>query len=620
MKRPKQHQIEDQACKQFEACLPKHWVVRCQTHDYGIDREVEIFDQTASTDPVSTGHVFKVQVKGTEDAKMSSKGDAVKFRLEVDRASYLCNEIAVPVFFVLSDVRSKRTWWYPIQLDKDLKHRVAVASKEEKKTVVLNIPARNVLPETLECLVGALDDIEMSHACDSFVELPQQSFDNLSLSLDEIAKLEERFTDKVFIAKATKFWRSKDFDGLETAAKDALANASSSTSTKVSAILCIEKAHEHRIMGSPMLRAELDQVYLRTAYAIKRVTQGEDKGWRLFSAIVWRAALLGTASSNDFALFLNNKIQKEEGGTGGLDFVCRITLGIARQQALKKLFRTYNQCVRLIALAGTSGEYWMIPQATLRIAHALPPVFIHLWGERLERTATSFRDHFRELLSRAVATSLALREWDDTAELVHTAFTINSQDNQKQYQETYDWATRTLSAIGDEARRRTWLDWLENSSKTFNPKENAIEPEFPDIPAGEEYQIYILTARAMGVNLDDPKDELAQIINVGLADLNPERVLRRCKHLFVYLGHRGIPAEMLQLPTAGSKYLRCLKKNVVLCGLSLDQIYESMNLQHCKGCEHVDPWPDDWKWTRSWDRAESEKETHKLFRKIIQGR
>ena len=150
MKRPKQHQIEDQACEQFTACLPKHWVVRYHTHDYGIDREVEIFNQTGSADPVSTGHVFKVQVKGTEDAKLSSKGDSVHFQLEVDRTSYLCNEIAVPVFFVLCDVSSTRTWWYPIQLDKDLKHRVAVASKEGKKTIVLYIPARNVLPDTLD--------------------------------------------------------------------------------------------------------------------------------------------------------------------------------------------------------------------------------------------------------------------------------------------------------------------------------------------------------------------------------------------------------------------------------------------------------------------------------------
>jgi len=616
MKRPKQHQIEEKAYEQFKACLPIYWVVRNQTHDYGIDREVEIFSHNANGDVVSTGYIFKAQVKGTEDAK-TKKGHLIKCQLELDRTTYLCNEIAVPVFFVLADVKSNKTWWYAIQLDKDLKQRLSIATKEGQKTIILNIPAKNILPDTLEFLVATLDDIKMSQACDSFVELPQRNFDNLSLSLDEIAELEEKFTDKVFITKTTKLWQSKDYEGLEKASRDALSNMSSSTATKVSAILCVEKTCENKIKESPRLWAQLDRLYFNTATAIKEITKDENKSWRLCSAIVWRAALLRIASSHDFALYINNKIHKAEKGAGGLDFICSMTLGVARQQALKKVLRVYNQCLRLITLALNLAEYWMIPQVTLRVAQALLPVFIHLWEEQLEETATLLRDHFNNVIRKTVTISFALGSWDDAAQLVYTAFTLNSQKSKKQYQDTYDWAIKTLSTIPDESRRKEWLDCLDNICQTFDPEKNKIEIEEPDIPREEEYQIYIQMAQALGINLNDPNDMVAQIVNVGLKDLNPERVLKNCKHLFVYIGHYGIPAEMLKLYTAGSKYLRCLKKDVAIGGQSLDGIYDSMKLEYCNACEYVDPWPNDWKWTRSWQKTESEKETHKKFRDRI---
>jgi hypothetical protein len=153
--------------------------------------------------------------------------------------------------------------------------------------------------------------------------------------------------------------------------------------------------------------------------------------------------------------------------------------------------------------------------------------------------------------------------------------------------------------------------------QTFDPEKNKIEFEVPDVPVEEEYQIYTQMAQAMGINLDDPNNMIARIVKIGLQDLNPERVLKKCKHLFVYVGHYGIPAEMLKLYTAGSKYLRCLKKDVAIGGQSLDGIYDSMKRDYCSGCKNIDPWPDDWRWTRSWQNIESEKETHKKFRERI---
>ena len=173
-------------------------------------------------------------------------------------------------------------------------------------------------------------------------------------------------------------------------------------------------------------------------------------------------------------------------------------------------------------------------------------------------------------------------------------------------------STRLTRFLTKPGVKSGW-ECLEDRSQTFDPSKRSQEVQKPDVPIEEEFQIYIQMAQAMGINLGDPNDQIAQIVRIGLQDLNPERVLKNCRHLYVYVGHYGIPAEMLGLHTAGSKYLRCLKKDVVIGGLSLDGIWGIMSQQNCSKCENKEPWPDDWKWTRSWQTTEGKKDIHREF-------
>lgn len=62
MKRPRQHIIETKSKKRFEALVPDTWVARELNADYGLDYLIEIFK-----DNNSTGHLFFVQLKGTDN-------------------------------------------------------------------------------------------------------------------------------------------------------------------------------------------------------------------------------------------------------------------------------------------------------------------------------------------------------------------------------------------------------------------------------------------------------------------------------------------------------------------------------------------------------------------------
>jgi hypothetical protein len=80
-KRPKQHQLEDISFLEFQRVLPKEWVFRRKDKDYGIDGEVEIFDEQG----MSTGLIFFVQLKATESKSkktqhnISIKTETIKY-------------------------------------------------------------------------------------------------------------------------------------------------------------------------------------------------------------------------------------------------------------------------------------------------------------------------------------------------------------------------------------------------------------------------------------------------------------------------------------------------------------------------------------------------------------
>lgn len=78
--RPRQHQLADESRKAFEAVLPKAWVFRPENPDYGIDGEVEVFDDNGNT----TGHRFYVQLKGTDAADEASAKSVVLRRVTGD--------------------------------------------------------------------------------------------------------------------------------------------------------------------------------------------------------------------------------------------------------------------------------------------------------------------------------------------------------------------------------------------------------------------------------------------------------------------------------------------------------------------------------------------------------
>lgn len=77
--RARSHILEEQSIRRFVDALPTGWVYRSKSPDYGIDGEVEIYNNDGS----ATGLTFHVQLRGTDNA-----GNADRVRLKVDQLNY----------------------------------------------------------------------------------------------------------------------------------------------------------------------------------------------------------------------------------------------------------------------------------------------------------------------------------------------------------------------------------------------------------------------------------------------------------------------------------------------------------------------------------------------------
>jgi len=164
------------------------------------------------------------------------------------------------------------------------------------------------------------------------------------------------------------------------------------------------------------------------------------------------------------------------------------------------------------------------------------------------------------------------------------------------------WAEETVAKIKNKEMREAFVERLRKFS---------IHRDDDSLSLAEEQRVYESMASALGIDLTDSNDSIARIVRIGIADFDPTRVLKNCQHLFVSLGSSGLPAEMLQLPTAGSKFLHCTLKSKTIGGVSLDRVYEGFKAKFCDGCAECKPHAADWSYSHRWQREQNER--HKKF-------
>lgn len=164
-KRPKQHIIGEKGVEILKELFPNEWAVREYMPDYGIDLDVELFDDLGNNVYMTKGEHVLFQVKGTE--KLNKKKIKLYSRMNVekehqeDKTDYCTMEViqysidtdllvtvekmgsAVPVLLCVVDIGNKEA--YCVCLN-DYIEKIIVPEKPDfynQETVMINIPIEN---------------------------------------------------------------------------------------------------------------------------------------------------------------------------------------------------------------------------------------------------------------------------------------------------------------------------------------------------------------------------------------------------------------------------------------------------------------------------------------------
>ena len=214
----------------------------------------------------------------------------------------------------------------------------------------------------------------------------------------------------------------------------------------------------------------------------------------------------------------------------------------------------------------------------------------------------------RPLRGRAVA------QPEDVSQISLFSMSLGKCHDPESIARRREWAVIRAKKIIDSSIKENTLSKIEDITHSLLSFNGSPSTEPMNLEVVK--QIYGGMAASIGIDLDNKNDTVAQIVRIGIKDLDPTRILRNCRHFYIALGSIGLPARMLQLYTAGHKTLYCTFHRYGIGTLSLDDAYDYMKENHCSKCKDKSEHPKDWKWSREWQQ-EQFKLHGKRFKSVV---
>jgi len=186
--RSRSHQLEDLSIREFERLLPDAWVLRRKDKDYGVDLEIEVFDD----DGKSTGLMFFVQLKATDDI-----AKALSVPMKVDRLEYLASLDAPSMVVRYCGPSNKFYWlWLPEIYARNPPPKTDTITIRFKLTDGWNEDTVDGIPETLRTFrtlrTGSRSiPFGLDVHCD---QTESNAAFTLNVAVSEIAGISSRFT------------------------------------------------------------------------------------------------------------------------------------------------------------------------------------------------------------------------------------------------------------------------------------------------------------------------------------------------------------------------------------------------------------------------------------------
>jgi uncharacterized protein YqgV (UPF0045/DUF77 family) len=586
-------EIGRRAGRIFEYHLPANWIFRSQEdqEDYGIDGEIELANESDN----ATGFIFKAQIKGQESVSIIENGTTVSFSLKVERLKYYMQKIEIPIILVVVDVTTEKIFWKSLQDDVQLRKILNLALENTQQSVTVHIPITNTLPEKSEELLAAVEanmnwlrTSALNRMTSSIETMIKTSSDDL---LAEMLEKSKEMNFHLFNESFERLYVSGKFDSLFSEAKNVINSATEKVETRFCAGLYIERVYLQKFEP----RSEEYQTHCFNLYLIllKLVRKNKvAKHLRLYAILLLRSLRLKVFVDADYHYYISAKMTENDNFT-------KWVVDFSRSKIIFNVAKEVEKVIHLINRIIFSGNKYLLLEVLPRVGQKIS-VFAHrLSLDGFDEQSNYLFSWLKFCIDLSIELAKELEHFMAEILILNAIYKINTKDADSYLDESLELS----KSIHNVTIRTSVTDTIIQIKTDLKRSSEDATPE-------EELRLYRERAKALGFNYDDPNDEMGQIINKGLKDYNPERVLKDCEHLLVFPSRaQGVPAKMVGLPTAAMMWIHCTKKEHAMGGWSLDDTYKKFGFesQYCKNCNDKTPRDIKWHWTSKWQNAEMQK-------------
>lgn len=596
-------EIGRESTRIFNSLLPSNWVYRSQEdqEDYGVDGEIEI---TTSSDQAS-GIIFKVQLKGTRSPRYDSSQKLIFSAASVERFSYYINSLKIPLIFVVCDVINKKCFWINVQGNRFIENSLEKAQKNNQKKFTIILSPSKILTndeDSTESIIDAVDNSTNAITIKGLKSIGITAFKRQIHNSNDIETTEQKLRLFAGLSACEKIWmmlESGDFYAARKKSEELLKGTTEPICIRILGGISLVDINNQIIKSREFPSNNIESAKFKLSVAqemlsICRYNRNTENRIKHYVLIYYRASriMLHSKISETLAMSLNMP------ETLSRPFIISQWIILSSQ-----VCKDFNKIINILWRIEKNGHYEIIPYAVIEILSGFIPFIrsLRIAGKN------ALVDAYIEVLFIFISfcSNILNRFEKDEAEkiLIKLGILCISLSNITDYTSINEFYNRYKNIFKDIIT----IDCTKKLSNMIQNLKRDIDKKTP--PSTEDIRFYYEQQAAnLGVDLNDPQNQFAVLINIGLEDLDPTRIARKCRNIHIISTSYGIVAEMLGLPTAGFKKIICLKHGHSLEGLKLDDIYHQFHKKLlisndricCENCSDIAPLPLDWKWSEEY--------------------
>jgi hypothetical protein len=584
-----------------DAIEPLGWVLTSFEEDYGIDYVVQVFVNDSPN-----GFWFKIQLKSSASGDRSADGTFVSLQLDLDHAKHYALELRDPVFLIHADTEAKRVYWSAPQLDNELVRKLT--GGENSSTVAVRVPTSNLLPDTAEQLLQAVENLYVVLGQRTLVGSSMSSFaDSLKYQPGE-EKLREEFHRKgdfLRLRKIQELFAKREYVEARCRALVMVSDPDSLVENRFVAQDIVGAIDWGEAVSTNQPQAELPLILLRNAERLQEMSKKGPSHLKLFALISRKAAELDKLTADNWGWTILLHQHRTPAGNPIMELNAFAAYALSTRQVIKK----YNQCLRLARYASNFRGRWFLPRALAVIPQAAAK-FIGRIGRMEEIETGEAGAQFHSSILQVCKLIAWIGEESGDQEAIERAIGSALLTTRSVETDAFRWAVRTLDRITDSSVKADTTKLIERQMARWKGEHR--EGDYNPDPY---QQILENAAAALGIDLSDKNSPLFKGLQIAARDNSPERVLRTCEFIVTSMGATGPTARQIAAlfatQMAGSKVVHCALHNYHHEARDFDSALTEFKSKYCDSCPDRAPRPADWEFT---DATRSEFEaTHEEF-------